>query len=360
MILHERYMRRALELASFGEGRVEPNPVVGAVVVRDGRIVGEGWHERYGGPHAEVIALGKAGDAARGAVLYVTLEPCDHHGKTPPCTGAILRSGIREVVAAVTDPNPITRGKGFRRLRQGGVLVRNGILAAEALRLNAPFFKVHTEGLPWVLAKWAMSLDGKIAARTGDSEWITSDESRSASRIIRGRGQAVIVGVGTILRDDPRLLAVTKTARHPVRVVLDRRARTPPGAKVVRTARDVSTYIFVDPSAPAARVAALRKKGCLVLPVPRVALRSVLRWLAGQGLHRVLIEGGGEVLGSAFDGGLVDEVAAFIAPKVIGGRDAKTPVEGFGLARVAKAFRLENPAVSRIGGDILVRGRVAR
>src|SRR5262245_57065762 len=243
------WMAQALALAERGRGYVEPNPLVGAVVVRDGRLVGEGWHRRYGEAHAEVNALHEAGEAARGATLYVTLEPCCHHGKTPPCTDAVLRFGVRRVVAAMTDPFPRVAGGGVERLRTAGLEVETGLLEADARRLNAPYLKLLATGRPYVHAKWAMTLDGKLATRTGDSKWISSDASRRRVHELRGRMDAILVGIGTALADDPLLTARPPGPRTARRIVLDSRLRLPPTSRLVQTAREVLTTVVAAASA---------------------------------------------------------------------------------------------------------------
>jgi diaminohydroxyphosphoribosylaminopyrimidine deaminase/5-amino-6-(5-phosphoribosylamino)uracil reductase len=354
----ERFMRRALELAAKGAGLTAPNPLVGAVVVRAGRVVGEGYHKAFGGPHAEVHALKAAGPKARGATMYVTLEPCaPHPKKTPPCSELLAKSGLAAVVVAMRDPNPLVDGKGIALLKRAGIRVASGLLGDEARELNAPFVKVHTRGLPYVVAKWAMTLDGKIATRTGDSRWVSGEKARAWLHRFRDSFQAILVGSGTVLRDDPRLRGA-KT--RPVRIVLDTTARTPPDAMVVRTAREHETILAVSPSAPAERVRRLERAGVHVLRLDVRDLRLVFEALAREGLHKILVEGGGEVHASVLDAGLADEVCVFVAPKIAGGREAKTPVEGEGIERMAQALDLGPLSVERIGGDLVLRGRVRR
>jgi diaminohydroxyphosphoribosylaminopyrimidine deaminase/5-amino-6-(5-phosphoribosylamino)uracil reductase len=351
----QAFMRRALELAARGGNRVAPNPLVGAVVVRNGRIVGEGWHRAFGTSHAEVNALRAAGARAKGATLYVTLEPCSPHPKkTPPCTDLLARSGLTRIVVALRDPNPQVDGRGLELLRRAGIRVTTGLLAREAAALNAPFVKVHTCGLPYVVAKWAMTLDGKIATRTGDSRWVSGDRSRAWLRRYRDTFQAILVGSGTLLRDDP-LLRGAKT--RPTRIILDTTAKTPLDSRIARTARDHPTIVAVSPAASATRVAALERKGVRVVRLDIRDLRLVFKALAREGLHKILVEGGGEVHAGVLGGGLADEACIFLAPKIIGGRDAKTPVEGAGLERMAQALRLEKITVNRLGDDLLIQGR---
>jgi diaminohydroxyphosphoribosylaminopyrimidine deaminase/5-amino-6-(5-phosphoribosylamino)uracil reductase len=351
----ERFMRRCLELAARGRGSVEPNPLVGAVVARGGRVVAEGWHRRFGGPHAEVEALDRAGTRARGATLYVNLEPCRHQGKTPPCTDRILAGGVREVVAAIKDPNPIVNGKGLAILRRHGVRVRTGLLADESATLNRGFLKVHERGLPYVCAKWAMTLDGKIATRTGDSRWISGGKSRAWLHALRDEFQAILVGANTALRDDPNLKG---GKRDPIRIVLDSNARLPLEAQLVRTARERRTIVVVTESAPPGKVRGLQRAGVETVTLEALDLRLLFEELARAGIQSILVEGGGEVHASLFAARLADEVLVFVAPKVVGGRDAVTPVEGEGLERMSDALRLEDVTLERLGDDAVLRARV--
>ncbi|MEK6262900.1 MAG: bifunctional diaminohydroxyphosphoribosylaminopyrimidine deaminase/5-amino-6-(5-phosphoribosylamino)uracil reductase RibD [Planctomycetota bacterium] len=359
-------MRRALEFARRGIGFVEPNPAVGAIIVADGGgVVGEGWHERFGGPHAEVMALAAAGEAARGATLVVTLEPCCHFGKTPPCTRAVIAAGIRHVVVAVVDPAAHVNGGGIAELRAAGIEVEVGLLADDARRLIAPFAKLATTGLPWVHAKWAMTLDGKIASKTGSSRWITNESSRAVVHQLRGRMDAIIVGIGTVHADDPLLTARPPGPRTPIRIVLDSTARTPLESQLVRTARDVRTVVIVTRHAPEDRCAALQAAGAEVLVVAEDStghsdLGTVLGELGRQRLTNVLVEGGGRVLGRFFDAAAIDEVHAFIAPKLIGGAAAPSPLAGQGLAEMSVALRLDPSTVEVLDGDIYLHGWTTR
>ena len=344
------WMMRALALAERGRGHVEPNPLVGAVVVRDGRLIGEGWHQRYGQAHAEVNALAAAGDAARGATLYVTLEPCCHFGKTPPCTDAVIRAGIARVVAAMSDPIPQVAGRGAELLRQAGLTVAVGSCEPEARRLNAPYLKLVGKGRPYVHAKWAMTLDGKIATRTGDSKWISNEASRRRVHELRGRMDAIIVGIGTVLADDPLLTARPPGPRTPVRVVLDSHGRTPPTSQLARTARKTPTWIVMaGESAP--QLAAL---GCEVSSLPDVG--ALLDEMGRRRMTNVLVEGGAAVLGSFLDAREIDEVHVFIAPRLAGGAEAKTPIAGAGVERIADALRLAECYVEMIEGDVYLHG----
>ena len=359
---HERSMAQALRLAKTALGATSPNPMVGALVVRDGRIIGRGYHRRAGAPHAEVEALRQAGYRARGALLYTTLEPCNHHGRTPPCCDAILAAGIAEVVAATADPNPITNGRGFRRLRAAGVRVVTGVLAGEARALNAPFFKAMETGLPYVIAKAGQSLDGKIATAAGDSRWITSKPARARGHWWRSHADAIVVGVNTVLEDDPRLTARNglRRADRPVRVIVDSRLRTPLNA---RCAMGPPATVIATVTRPRSRAETWVGRGVEVLAFPpaahgRVPLRRLFRALAARGLHTVLIEGGGELIAGALAERLVDRVVFFIAPKLLGGTAAPGSVGGAGIARLAEAVRLADWRTERIGPDLCVDAQV--
>lgn len=350
--LDARLMRRAVELAGRGEGLVEPNPMVGCVVARRGDIVGEGWHERFGGPHAEVNALAAAGEAARGADVYVTLEPCRHHGKTPPCTRALIEAGVARVVVAVRDPFPEVDGGGVRELEEAGVRCDVGVGAEDARRVLAPYLKLITTGRPWVIAKWAMTLDGKLAAASGDSRWISSPESRAIAHQLRGRVDAIVVGAGTARADDPLLTARPPGPRVATRVVLGPVAE---GSQLALTV-DQAPVISVAGGAAPRGVEALRAEG----ESRTERLAAVLDEFGRRRMTNVLIEGGAAVLGAALDGGLIDEVHVFIAPKLAGGGAAPSPVAGRGVSEIASALRLAQCEVSTPGGDVYVRGRIER
>lgn len=360
----ERYMQRALRLARRGLGRVEPNPMVGCVIVAGNAIIGEGWHRRFGGPHAEIDALRSCRRSPRGTTVYVTLEPCRHFGKTPPCTTALLEAGVRRVVAPTIDPNPPVAGGGFALLRKAGVQVDVGLCAAEASELIAPFVKLVRQRLPWVILKWAQSLDGKIAATSGDAKWISDDASRAHAHRVRGRMDAIVVGIGTVLADDPMLTCrVGRPKRVATRVVLDRRLRTPLDARLVRTAGEVPTWVFCGRDVPQRRMRALAQAGCKVSAVPAtrdgVSLRAVLRALARAGAMNVLVEGGGRVLGAFHDQRLADEAHVYIAPVLLGGAAALSPLHGRGVATVAKALRLPGPLTPvRVGDGLVVQTRL--
>jgi diaminohydroxyphosphoribosylaminopyrimidine deaminase/5-amino-6-(5-phosphoribosylamino)uracil reductase len=354
-------MDRALALAERGRGAVEPNPLVGAVVVRDGQIVGEGWHQKYGEAHAEVHALAAAGGAARGATLYVTLEPCCHFGKTPPCTDAVLRAGIRRVVAAMSDPFPQVAGRGLALLRDAGLEVTVGVGAEAARLLNQPFLKRVRTGRPYVIAKWAMTLDGKIATRTGDARWVSGEASRRRAHELRGRLDAILVGVGTVLADDPLLTARPPGPRTPTRIVLDSRLRTPLESQLVRTARDVPLLLVHGPGVPADHRRRYEEAdaACLELAGPggRPDVAALLDHLGSQKASNLLVEGGAAVLGSFLDAGALDAVQVYVAPKLAGG-GGPGPVAGAGVDLMAQAAAVTGLRLEALGEDVVLDGRL--
>jgi diaminohydroxyphosphoribosylaminopyrimidine deaminase/5-amino-6-(5-phosphoribosylamino)uracil reductase len=363
----DTWMHCAIALAEHGRGHVEPNPLVGAVVVRDGQVVGEGWHQKYGEAHAEVNALAAAKDAARGATLYVTLEPCCHQGKTPPCTDAIVKAGIARVVAALRDPFPEVAGKGKAQLQEAGITFEfgGGVAVESARRLNAPYLKLLAAGRPYVHTKWAMTVDGKIATRTGDSQWISNETSRARVHTLRGCVDGIVIGIGTALADNPLLTARPPGPRIATRVVLDAQARLPLESQLVRTANEAPTLVATTSAAPAPAIAALRAHGCEVLVVPatdngRSALRPLLTELGRRRWTNLLVEGGAAVLGSFFDARLVDEAHVYLAPMLFGGSEAHTPIGGLGAATVAEALRFESWKLEPVKGDIYLRGWIAQ
>jgi diaminohydroxyphosphoribosylaminopyrimidine deaminase/5-amino-6-(5-phosphoribosylamino)uracil reductase len=354
---HERWMRRALELAARGSGETSPNPLVGCVVVRGGRAVGEGYHARLGGPHAETLALRRAGAAARGATLYVNLEPCSHRGRTPPCAPAVAAAGVRRVVAAVRDPNPEVAGRGLRLLRRGGVEVITGVLRREARRLNQRFLAAAASPLPFVTLKLASTLDGRIATRSGDSRWITSPGQRRMARRLRRLCDAVAVGVETALADDPLLLASPRTRRRFVRIVFDSRLRLPPVGRLATSARRSPVWALCL-AAPAARRRALEARGVRVLELPgrrgRVALGPALELLRREGILSLLVEGGGELLGSFLAERRLDQLVLFRGPLLLGGRGSRPAFGGPDPDRMASALLLTRRSPAGGEGDPLI------
>ncbi len=353
----ERFMRIALDLARKGEGETNPNPIVGAVVVKDGHILGEGYHHSLGGPHAEVFALDEAGDAARGATLYVTLEPCSHHGKTPPCTERIIAAKIARVIIACRDPNPLVNGHGIERIRAAGIEVTEGVLEEEARRANEIFFKFITTGRPFVQLKLAESLDGKIATRTGDAKWISGADSRVEVHRLRRRFAAVLVGVGTVVSDDPRLTVRHVAGTDPLRIVLDGRGRIPLAATLLR---EEGRTIVVTATMAREKEEALLSLGTEVWRPPgnegNIDLLAFLQRLGEENIDSLLVEGGGETAAAFLEASLVDKVAFFIAPILIGGRDAIPTVGGAGAKQVSEALHLKRVEIERIGEDLLVTG----
>jgi len=358
-------MQRALDVAARARGLTSPNPMVGAVLVRDGAMIAEGFHRAAGEPHAEVEALRIAGEAARGATLYNTLEPCVHHGRTPPCAPVVIAAGIRRVVIATTDPNPAVSGRGVEALRQAGLEVVTGVLAAQASALNRIFFTAMRERRPHVTLKAASTLDGKIADIHGASKWITGEAARLEGRRLRSEADAIVVGIGTVLADDPALTVRLDGPwpRQPLRVVLDSKARTPVSAKLIEGEPPERAVIAVGADAPDARVRALEAAGALVLRCPgadgRVAPADLLSALFAREVRGVLIEGGAEVSATFLEAGLVDRVAMFIAPRLLGGVNAPSVVAGAGL-ELKRAVALDGVEVRRIGDDVLVEGDVRR
>lgn len=355
------YMRLALELAQRGRGWTSPNPMVGAVIVKDGRIIGQGYHARYGELHAERSALASCTESPEGAAMYVTLEPCCHHGKQPPCTDAILEAGITRVVTGSDDPNPLVAGKGIEILRRHGVRVETGILKQECDALNQVFFHFIRTGRPYVVMKYAMTMDGKIATYTGKSQWITGEEARLRVHRDRHRYSAIMAGVGTVLADDPLLTCRMEGGKNPVRVICDTHLRTPLGSKLVATAREVPT-ILATACTDEARRAPYASAGCRVLVLPEqgghVDLRVLMERLGSESIDSVLLEGGGTLNWSALESGVVQKVQAYIAPKLFGGAAAKSPVGGLGVEAPDRAIRLKNSTVIPVGEDFLIESEV--
>ncbi|OGB95596.1 MAG: riboflavin biosynthesis protein RibD [candidate division NC10 bacterium RIFCSPLOWO2_12_FULL_66_18] len=362
----QQWMRRALDLAARARGRTSPNPMVGAVLVKDGQLIGEGFHAYTGSDHAEVAALRDAGPAATGATLYVSLEPCCHYGRTPPCVDQILQAGIRRVVAACEDPNPAVSGKGIAALRAAGLSVDVGVLAEEAERVNEAFFTHVRTGRPFVTLKVAASLDGKIATRTGESRWITGESARRRVHQLRNEVDAVLVGIGTVLRDDPLLTTRLGIAdqRDPIRVIVDNLARLPLRAKVVNRASTAPTILAVSQMAPRTKLEALEREGVQVIVVEssprRVSLERLIEALGKRGILSVMIEGGAEINASALREGIVDKVLVFLAPTLIGGKSTPTAVGGDGIESLSQAVRLRDVRIERFDGDILVEGYIQR
>ncbi len=358
------HMARAIELAAEGQGLVEPNPMVGCTIVAGGETVGEGFHRRFGGSHAEIEALERAGGRARGATVYVSLEPCCHQGKTPPCTAALIRAGVSRVVLAQRDPFPQVAGGGIAELQRAGIAVEVGLLAEEARALNAPYLKRVETGRPWIIAKWAMTLDGHLASPAGDSRWISCERSRELVHRLRGRVDAILIGRGTAAADDPLLTARPPGVRTAARIVVDSQASLAPESQLARTAREVPLIVAASAAAPSENRQRLSATGCEVLLCPGDSRDERLAWLLDElgrrEMTNVLVEGGSQLLGSLFDAGQIDEVHVFIALKLIGGATAPAPIAGSGLAAMADALELISPRIEQSGNDVYVHGRIAR
>lgn len=366
----EKYMRRAIELAKKGSGHVNPNPLVGAVIVRDGEIIGEGYHECYGQLHAERNAIANAkkrGDSLEGSTIYVTLEPCCHYGKTPPCTEAIIEEKIAKVVVGSDDPNPLVSGKGFQMLREKGIEVIPHFLKEECDAMNHVFFHYIRTGTPYVAMKYAMTMDGKIACYTGDSKWVTGEGSRAHVQTLRNHYKGIMAGIGTVLADDPMLNCRIEGGRDPIRIIADSHLRIPMDSQLVRTAGQQPLIVACLPDADEEKAAQLQEKGVEVLRIPGVttaditeeqkeviSLPVLMKELGARKIDGILLEGGGQLNESALQAGIVDRIYCYIAPKIFGGAQAKTPVEGQGLTRAADAWQFNRIGMQEFGQDILL------
>ena len=366
----EKYMRRAIELAKKGSGQVNPNPLVGAVIVRDGEIIGEGYHECYGQLHAERNAIANAkkrGNSLEGSTIYVTLEPCCHYGKTPPCTEAIIEEKIARVVVGSDDPNPLVSGKGFQMLREKGIEVIPHFLKEECDAMNHVFFHYIRTGTPYVAMKYAMTMDGKIACYTGDSSPVTHLESPAHVQTLRNHYKGIMAGIGTVLADDPMLNCRIEGGRDPIRIIADSHLRIPMDSQLVRTAGQQPLIVACLPDADEEKAAQLQEKGVEVLRIPGVttaditeeqkeviSLPVLMKELGARKIDGILLEGGGQLNESALQAGIVDRIYCYIAPKIFGGAQAKTPVEGQGLTRAADAWKFNRIGMQEFGQDILL------
>ena len=361
-----RFMQMALSEASKGLGKVNPNPLVGAVIVRGNNIIGSGYHEQFGGPHAEIKAIRNASESMEGATMYVTLEPCSHYGKTPPCADTLIKSGIAKVVIAMTDPNPLVSGKGIERLKENGIEVEVGLLEKEARDLNRVFIKFIQTKFPYVVMKTAMSLDGKIATATGHSQWISSPVSRQYVHGLRNELKGILVGVNTVITDDPELTTRLngEAGRNPIRIVVDSKGRIPLSAKMLKDGATNPVIIATTSVFPEEKRLLLESSGHTVLTLAKqdgkVDLNLLMVELGKLGIDGILLEGGGTLNESALKNGIVDEIRFIIAPLLLGGRDAITPIEGAGFNTIDEGIRLNQMTTSRIGDDILVTGRVIK
>ncbi len=358
------YMQLALELAAKGRGTVAPNPMVGAVIVKDGRIIGAGYHEKFGEGHAEVNAFRSATEDVAGATIYVTLEPCSHYGKTPPCSDKIIEMKIGRVVIAALDPNPLVSGRGVKKLQAAGIEVVTGVLAEESSRLNEVFMKYIVAKEPFVVMKAAMSLDGKIATRTGESQWITGQAARERVHQLRSALSGIMVGVQTVITDDPQLTSRIPGGKNPLRIIVDSSLRIPLEAKVLQNQDSAKTIIATTEQADRNKAALLEEAGIELLTVPvkdgRTDLKALMRVLGERGIDSILLEGGATLNFAALQAGIVDKVQVYIAPKLIGGETAKTPVGGEGIEKLSQAFGVLDLKASAVGEDILLEGYISK
>ena len=365
--MKEGYMKLALELAKKGIGRVHPNPMVGAVIVKDGKILGQGYHKKCGEGHAEVNAFKDAeekNENVEGAEMYVTLEPCSHFGKTPPCADKIIEKKISKVFIGTLDPNPLVAGRGVKKLKDAGIYVEYGILESECYKLNEVFMKYIVKKEPFVVMKTGMSLDGKIATYSGESKWITEEKSREDVHNLRNELTGIMVGINTVLKDNPQLTCRVNGGRNPIRIIVDSTLKIPIDCKIVNTAKEVETIIATTDKANLDKINSLEDKGVKIIVVPskngKVNLKELMTILGKLKIDSILLEGGGTLNFSALEEGIVDKVKIYIAPKIIGGKDSKTPIEGKGIDNLKDAFKITNLSVSTIGEDILVEGYVEK
>jgi len=360
MTSDEQWMARAIELARKGAGRTRPNPHVGCVLVREGEVIAEGWHRMAGGPHAEADALSRT-DNAEGSTAYVNLEPCSHHGRTPPCVDGLVQAKVRKVVVAMIDPDPRVSGRGVENLKSHGIEVEVGILGKQAADLNRGYLKSVQTGKPWIVSKWAMTLDGKIATHTGHSAWVTGPESREYVHELRDTLDAILVGSGTVRLDDPQLTCRREGGRNPVRVVLDSLLGLDPGRRIFEP--NAPVIVFCSTAAPQENASRLEGRGATIVRVPSSSggldLESILVELRKRDITSVLVEGGQALHGAFWDQRLVDEVVAFVAPKISGGVHAASPVGGVGIERMDDAWELERVEIRTLGKDVVIQGRPA-
>lgn len=360
----EYYMRLALELAEKGKGSVSPNPMVGAIIVKNDRVIGEGYHEKYGQAHAEVNAFNSATEDVEDAILYVSLEPCSHQGNTPPCVDLIIKKKIKKVVVGALDPNPLVSGRGIKKMMAAGIEVVTDILSEECQQLNEVFMKFITERIPFVVLKVAMSLDGKIATSSGESKWISGEQSRENVHKERSYLSGIMVGINTVLRDNPRLTARVPGGKNPIRIVLDSQLRIPLDMNILQQQDEAPTIIITTKMASSEKLNALNKKGITTLIVSdrmgRVDLKEAIKRLGEMTIDSLLLEGGSELNYSSLEAGIVDRIQIYIAPKIIGGSTSPTPVGGKGIERLIEAFPVDNIKISTVGEDILIEGYIKR
>lgn len=360
----ELYMKRALDIALLANGKTSPNPLVGALIVKDDTIIAEGWHKKAGLPHAERVALEKAGLNSKGSTMYVTLEPCSHFGKTPPCADALVKAGIKKVFVAMLDPNPLVAGKGVEKLRQSGIEVEVGLLEEKARKQNEVFLKWITEKMPFIVSKYAMSLDGKIATRTGDSKWISCDESRKYSHELRNNYDAIMVGINTVIKDDPSLTCRIEGGKNPIRIIVDSNLKIPLTANVICDGL-AKTIVAVTDNADKKKIEELKEyHNVEVIVIPsadgRVDLEVLMEELAQKEITSILVEGGGILHSALLEENLVDKLCVFVAPKIISGDKAPSPVGGLGIDLISEAWQLCDFTLEKIGSDVLLSGYLCK
>lgn len=361
-----KYMKRAIEISKLGIGRTNPNPLVGAVIVKDNKVIGEGYHEYFGGAHAEVNAINNTTEDPKDSTMYVTLEPCSHYGKTPPCVNLIIKNNISKVVIGMKDPNPLVAGRGIQILKSNGIEVEVGVMEEEIKKINEIFIKYITTKRPFCILKTAITLDGKIATKTGDSKWITNTESRKYVHHIRNRVSGIMVGKNTIVKDNPLLTTRIEDSKgiDPARIIVDTFANIPIDSKVLNIESKAKTIIAVSEKADKDRLKALEDKGAQVLIIPtknnRVDLRHLIKILGENNIDSLLIEGGATLNWSALNENIVDKVMCFIAPKIIGGKDAKTSIEGEGIEYVKDAIMLDDINIMRFNQDTMIEGYIRK
>lgn len=357
-------MRMALDLARKGKGWTTPNPLVGAVIVKDGRVIGQGYHQKYGQPHAEVNAIASAKEDVTGATVYVTLEPCSHFGKTPPCSDLLIDKNIKRVVVGMLDPNPLVAGKGIERLRNNEIEVVTGVLEEESQKLNEIFIKYIVTKRPFVIMKNAMSLDGKIATVTGESQWISGESSRKQVHTLRHELAGIMVGIETIIKDDPQLTSRTLNSRNPIRIVVDSQLRIPLTSKVLTQQDEAKTIVATTKRANKEKLETLKQMGIEVIMTKekyeRVDLQELMKVLGTKEIDSILLEGGATLNFSALEEGIVDKIQSYIAPKIIGGKEAKTAVEGAGVQSLKNAYRIDRMTAVMVGEDLFVEGYIVK
>lgn len=364
LLMDKKYMNIALVLAEKGKGFTSPNPLVGAVIVKNEKVIGQGFHQKAGGPHAEVHAVNNATESVEGATMYVTLEPCSHYGKTPPCVELIIEEKIKRVVVATTDPNPLVSGNGLKNLKEAGIEVTVGVLEKESKQLNEVFNKYITTQLPFVVMKYAMTLDGKIATESGLSKWISSEDARKHAHLLRGYMTGIMVGIDTVLKDDPQLTCRVPGYLNPTRIVLDSRLRIPEQSRILKDQQHAPTIIITTENAPSEKLTRLLNNNIEVIIVPeskqKIDLKYAMKILGEKAIDSILLEGGGTLNAAALESEIVDKVNLYVAPKMIGGEKAISPVRGLGVNSISEAFNIKNINYQGIGEDLLIEGYIEK